>query len=70
MTDGDILTDLRAWRDEFARAHGYDLGSIGAALRALDAANGSRVMQGEPRRPAQPSSPKVGTPNRSHGPPT
>ena len=51
MTEIDILADLRAWRDGFAREHGYDLGAIGAALRAMDAAAGSRVVRGEPRKP-------------------
>ena len=46
MTDADILADLRAWRDEFARANGYDVGAIGAALRALDDASGSRLTRG------------------------
>lgn len=49
---GDFLTELRAWRDEFARSHGYDLGAMAAALRALDEKAGERVVRGEPRRPA------------------
>ena len=47
-----ILAELRAWRDEFARAHGDDLKAMGATLRELDAAAGARVVRGEPRRPA------------------
>ena len=31
MNDGDVLAELRAWRDEFARSHGYDLGAMAAA---------------------------------------
>lgn len=51
MSDADILTGLRAWRDEFARSHKYDLGAMAATLRALDQAAGSRVVRAEPRRP-------------------
>jgi hypothetical protein len=51
MRGGDILAELRTWRDEFARSHGYDLGAMVAALRELDAAAGARVVRGEPRRP-------------------
>ena len=52
MRDADILTELRAWRDEFARSHNYDLQAMAASLRALDGAAGARVVRGEPRRPA------------------
>lgn len=52
MSGGDVLTELRAWRDEFARSHGYDLGAMAAALRELDETAGARVVRGEPRRPA------------------
>lgn len=52
MKDGDVLVELRAWRDEFARSHGYDLRAMAAALRALDAAAGARVVRGEPRCPS------------------
>lgn len=65
MSGGDILTELRAWRDEFARAHGYDLGAMGAALRELDAAAGARVLRGEPRRPALALSRGASGPNQA-----
>jgi hypothetical protein len=51
MSVADVLTELRARRDEFARSHGYDLGAMAASLRALDEAAGARVVRGEPRRP-------------------
>ena len=51
MSDRDILAELRAWRDEFARSHGYDLAAMAAALRELDHAAGPWVVQGEPRHP-------------------
>jgi hypothetical protein len=50
MTD-DILAELRAFREEFARSHGYDLGAMAAALRAMDLAAGGRVVRREPRSP-------------------
>ena len=52
MSGADVLTELRAWRDEFARSHGYDLAAMAAALRELDRTAGARVVQDEPRRPA------------------
>ena len=50
MSSGDVLMELRAWRDEFARSHGYDLHAMAATLRALDSAAGQKVVRGEPRR--------------------
>lgn len=52
MRDANILTELRAWRDEFARSHGYSLQAMASLLRALDEEAGARFVQGEPRRPA------------------
>jgi hypothetical protein len=49
MKNGDVLAELRAWRDEFARSHGYDLHAMAAALRELDSAAGKNVVRGEPR---------------------
>ena len=57
MSERDILAELRAWRDEFARSHGYDIAAMGATLRKLDEAAGSRVVHGEPRRPSTLSTP-------------
>jgi len=51
MSNSDLLAELRAWRDEFARSHGYDLRAMAAALRERDAAAGARVVRGEPRPP-------------------
>jgi hypothetical protein len=60
MSDRDILIELRAWRDEFARSHNYDLGALAASLRALDRKAGARVVRGAPRRPT-PISPLGGS---------
>ena len=43
MRGRDVLAELRAWRDEFARSHGYDLRAMVAVLREMDAAAGARV---------------------------
>jgi len=50
MSDVDIVAQLRAWRDEFARAHGYDIHAMAAALRELDCGK-VKLVHGEPRRP-------------------
>jgi hypothetical protein len=51
MSNEDVLVALRAWRDEFARSHGYDLHAMAATLRELDCTAGQKVVRGEPRRP-------------------
>ncbi len=53
MSSGDIIAELRAWRDEFARSHAYDLAAMAAVLRDLDSAAGVRVVRGEPRCPVR-----------------
>ena len=51
MSNGDVLVEVRAWRDEFARSHGYSLRAMAAALHDLDIAAGQKLVRGEPRRP-------------------
>lgn len=51
MNDVDMLAQLRAWRDEFAKSHGYDIHAMAAALRELDCGGNRKVVRGEPRRP-------------------
>jgi len=65
MSDGDILTELRAWRDEFARSHGYDLKAMAATLCELDRAAGGRVVRGLPRRPETVLPLEPSTPNQT-----
>ena len=65
MIGGDILAELRAWRDEFARSHGYDLGAMAAALRELDGAAAARIVRGEPRRPSPVVPQGASTPNQT-----
>lgn len=57
MKEIDLLAEIRTWRDEFARSHGYDLAAIAAEVREADAAVGDRLVRGEPRRPTPPPTP-------------
>jgi hypothetical protein len=50
MSDVDIVAQLRAWRDEFAKSHGYDIHAMAAAVRAFDCGQ-RKIVHGEPRRP-------------------
>lgn len=63
MRNGDILAELRAWRDEFARQHDYDVGAMTAVLRKLDRTAGMKVIRGEPRRPVAELPQGMSTPN-------
>ncbi|MCY2946299.1 MAG: hypothetical protein NT142_17535 [Planctomycetota bacterium] len=51
MSNVDVLVELRAWRDEFARSHGYDIHAMAAALRDLDSAAGQKLVHAELRQP-------------------
>lgn len=70
MNDRDMLAELRVWRDEFARSHGYDLGAMVAALRELDVTAGERVVYVVPRPPVVLLPQVAKVPNHSHGEPT
>ncbi len=50
MTD-DMLQDVRAAREAFARAHNYDLEALVATLRKLDACGDRKVVRLPPRQP-------------------
>jgi hypothetical protein len=52
VTD-DILVEIRATRDAFAQAHGYDAVAMAAALRRLNDVGDWRVVRLPPRRPAK-----------------
>lgn len=57
VSSGDMLAELRAWRDEFARSYGYDLHAMTGALCALDSTDERKVIYGKPRPPAALKSP-------------
>ena len=44
MADDDVLREVRAAREAFARAHGFDPHAMVAALRKLDAADDRPVL--------------------------
>ncbi len=52
MKDVDIISQLRAWRDDFAKSHDYDVHAMAASLRKLDYGQ-RKLIRGEPRRPVQ-----------------
>lgn len=52
MTD-DVLREVRATREAFARSHGYDVYAMAAALRRLDEAGDRLVVRLPPRRPVE-----------------
>lgn len=69
MIEDDIVRDVRAAREAFAAAHGYDVAAMVAALREMDAAGGEAVVRLAPRpvpSPAAPAAPVGRTlPDRS-----
>jgi hypothetical protein len=62
MIEDEIVREVRAAREAFAAAHGFDIHAMVAALQAFDAADGRPVVRLEPRRVAAlarpPSSPE------------
>lgn len=56
MNNDDLLRQIRATRDEFAEAHGYDVRAMVAFLRELDAAGDRQVVRLAPRPVARPGS--------------
>ena len=70
MSNPDVLAEVRAWRDEFARSHGYDIHAMAATLRNLDCAGGRMVVHGEPRRPVATSMPNQALPTGAATPVT
>jgi len=57
MSNEDILSELRAWRNEFARLHGYDIRAMSATLSQLDNAGERKVVRGNPRQPSPATTP-------------
>ena len=51
MNEPDLLAEIHAWREEFARKHGYDLPAMVASLRAFEQTMPERLVRGTPRRP-------------------
>ncbi len=51
MVEDDVLREVRAVREAYARSHGYDVRAMVADLRARDAAGDWQVVRRHPRRP-------------------
>lgn len=60
MTEDDVLLEVRAAREAFARLHNFDVRAMVADLRAQDAAGDWPVVRRSPRRAAP-----VAPPNRT-----
>jgi hypothetical protein len=54
MTRDPIVEDVRAFRDELAREHDYDIDAIFEALRKMEDASGRDHVSFPPRSAAQP----------------
>ncbi len=51
MTEDDVLREVRAAREAYAREHNFDVRAMVADLRARDAAGDWPVVRRAPRRP-------------------
>ena len=52
MTEDDVLREVRAAREAYARSHNFDIRAMVADLRARDQAGDRRVVRRAPRPPA------------------
>ena len=52
MTEDDVLREVRAAREAYARLHNFDVRAMVADLRARDLAGDWPVVRRPPRRPA------------------
>jgi hypothetical protein len=52
MVEDDVLREVWAAREAYARSHGYDVRAMVADLRARDAAGDWPVVRRPPRRPS------------------
>ena len=59
MIDDDVLREVRAAREEYARLHGFDVRAMAADLRARDLAGDWPVVRHPPRRPKPVAPPMV-----------
>jgi len=51
MNEDDVVREVRAAREEIARAHGFDVRRIVAHLQELDRSGDRTVVRLAPRRP-------------------
>jgi hypothetical protein len=57
MTEDDVLREVRAVREAYARLHGFNVRAMLADLRARDAAGDWPVVRRAPRRPVAVAAP-------------
>jgi hypothetical protein len=71
MTEDDVLFEVRAAREAYARSHHFDVRAMVEDLRARDEAGDWQVVRRAPRRPrpvAEPArAPKNQTPPQQTG---
>ena len=60
MSDDSVLQQVRAAREAYAQAHGFDVHAIVADLRAQDARGDWPVVRLAPRRPVVAGIPAAG----------
>ena len=65
MLEDDVLREVRAAREAYARLHHFDVRAMVADLRARDAAGDWQVVRRAPRRPLRAAASGV-TPNDPH----
>jgi len=59
MTEDDVLREVRAAREAYARLHNFDVRAMVADLRARDVAGDWPVVRLAPRRPHPVAEPAV-----------
>jgi hypothetical protein len=64
MVEDDVLREVRAVREAYARSHNFDVRAMAADLRARDLAGDWPVVRHPPRRPHPVVAPAAG-PNQA-----
>ncbi len=65
MTEDDVLREVRAAREAYARLHNFDVRAMVADLRAQDTAGDWPVVRHAPRRPHPVAPPAVAPPKET-----
>ncbi len=68
MVEDDVLREVRAAREAYARLHNYDVRAMVADLRARDLAGDWPVVRHPPRRPRPVAEPAVAPDKLLHQP--
>jgi hypothetical protein len=65
VTEDDVLREVRAAREAYARSHNFDVRAMVADLRARDAAGDWPVVRRAPRRPQANATPADAPPSQT-----